>query len=177
MDEFEYLFFIAVLGSNKVGKKTLAKSRFLKPMSHLDYMLTIGVEFATKTVVIDITKVKLAFRILSSAQRFWDKSQRVNCGVHVRSSNGAIILYDLTDPTTIEKLSHWIQIVKDNAKDIPILLVGNKFDLKQQREVSKEQIEQIENQYNINSTIEISLKTGENVESMILNLTRLILKK
>lgn len=176
MAEYKYLLFIAVLGSENVGKKTLAKSRFLENPSDLDYMLTIGMEFSTKTVEIDETVVKLLFRIFSHSKYRWDRTRKGNLEIHLRHSHGAIILYDVTNSKSIEQIPQWIQIVKDNAGDIPILLVGNKLDLEQQREVTKEQIETIKNEHNIVASMEISAKTGENVEKMIMVLTRMILQ-
>ncbi len=173
---FEYLYHISVLGSENVGKKTLAKSRFLTSPSILDDMLTMGVEFSATIVEIYETKVKLLFRIFSRKQYFWDKTQRVNLEIHVRSSNGAVILYDITNPKTLEQVPRWIQIVKDNAGDIPILLVGNKLDLEEQREISKEQVEKVKEHHHISSAMEISVKTGENVEKMFLNLAGMTLK-
>lgn len=176
MDEYKYLLFIAVLGSEQVGKKSLAKSKFLENPSDLDYMVTIGMEFSTKTVEIDEIVVKLLFRIFSHSKYRWDRTRKGNLEIHLRHSHGAIILYDVTNSKSIEQIPQWIQIVKDNAGDIPILLVGNKLDLEQRREVTKEQIETIKNEHNIAASMKISAKTGENVEKMIMVLSRMILQ-
>ena len=125
---YEYLFDIAVLGSENVGKKTFAKSRFFENPSHLDFMLTMGVEFSIKTVEIYETIAKLLFRILSRKQYWWDKKKKINLEIHVRNSHGTVILYDITNSKSLKQIPQWIQIVKDNAGDIPILLVGNKLD-------------------------------------------------
>ena len=173
---FEYLFDIAVLGSENVGKKSLAKSQFLEKLTNLNEILTIGWEFSTKTVKIDETGVKLCFLILSHKKRWWDKPLKGYLENLVRRSHGAIILYDISNPNSREKIPQWIQIVKDNAGDIPIFLVGNKLDVKEQSKILKEQIQTIKNDYNIASVLEISVKTGENVENMIVSLTRMMLK-
>jgi len=174
---YNILFEIAILGSEHVGKKTLAKSKFLDNLGDLDYMLTIGMEFSNKKVKIDQTIVMLLIRTFSDKHRWWIKSPKGNLGNNMRGTKGAIVLYDITNSKSLERGPQWIQIVKDNAGDIPILLVGNKLDLKEQREVSKEQIEKIKNEYNIASALEISVKTGENVEKLFSDLTNLILNQ
>ena len=174
---YNILFEIAILGSEHVGKKTLAKSKFLDNLGDLDYMLTIGMEFSNKKVKIDQTIVMLLIRTFSDKHRWWIKSPKGNLGNNMRGTKGAIVLYDITNSKSLEQIPQWIQIVRDNAGDIPILLVGNKLDLKEQREVSKEQIEKIKNEYNIASALEISVKTGENVEKLFSDLTNLILNQ
>ena len=174
---YDLLLEIAILGSEHVGKKTLAKSKFLDNLGDLDYMLTIGMEFSNKKVKIDQTIVMLLIRTFSDKHRWWIKSPKGNLGNNMRGTKGAIVLYDITNSKSLERGPQWIQIVKDNAGDIPILLVGNKLDLKEQREVSKEQIEKIKNEYNIASALEISVKTGENVEKLFSDLTNLILNQ
>jgi len=174
---YDLLLEIAILGSEHVGKKTLAKSKFLDSFGDQDYMSTIGMIFSRKTVKIDQTIAKLFIRIFNDKQHWWPKTRRGPLGMNMSGSVGAIILYDITNSKSLERGPQWIQIVKDNAGDIPILLVGNKLDLKEQREVSKEQIEKIKNEYNIASALEISVKTGENVEKLFSDLANLILNQ
>jgi len=174
---YNILFEIAILGSEHVGKKTLAKSKFLDNLGDLDYMLTIGMEISNKKVKIDQTIVMLLIRTFSDKQRWWNKSQKGNLGNFIRGTKGAIILYDITNSKSLEQIPQWIQIVKDNAGDIPILLVGNKYDLEQQREVAEEQIEMIKKEHNLAAEMEISAKTGENLEKLFSNLTHLILNQ
>ena len=172
---YDYLIDIAILGSEHVGKKTLAKSKFLDSFGDQDFMLTIGMIFSNKTVKIDQTIVKLCIRIFSDKQYWWDNTRRGPLGMNMSGSHGAIILYDITNAKSLKRGPQWIQIVKDNARDIPILLVGNKLDLEEQREVSKEQAEEIKNKHSLASVMEISVKTEENLEKMISTLTDLIM--
>ncbi len=169
-------FRISVFGCKNVGKKTFAKSKFIYNPSDLDYMKTIGIEISTKKVEIYEAEVMLSFFIFSPEQRFWDNTQKHNLEVYVRGSAGAVIMYDITNPISLDRASQWIQIIKNNAEDIPILLLGNKLDLEEQREVSKEQVKKFKGDNIISSSMEISVKTGENVEKMFFNLTCMVLK-
>lgn len=170
----KYLFHIAVLGSENVGKKTLAKSKFFEQPSNLYTLRIYGWELAIKTVEIDEVKAKLLFQIFSHKHYWWDKTTPVNAETHIRGKHGAIILYDITNQESLELIRQWIKIVKDNAGDIPIFLVGNKLDLTQQREITKEQIEKIKNEYEIAASMEISAKTGKNVEKLASKLVGMI---
>ena len=172
---YDLLFDIAILGSEDVGKKTLAKSKFLDSFDDQDYMLTIGINISIKTIKVDQTRVKLFFRIFSDKQYWWRKTRKGNLGINMSGACGAIILYDVTNSKSLDRVPQWIQIVKDNAGDIPIFLVGNKLDLKKQRNISKEQIETFRKKYELTSVLEISAKTGENVEKMFSNLANLVL--
>ena len=172
---YQYPSDITVLGSEKVGKKTLTKFKLLSNISELDYMFTMGMGISIKTIEIDNTIVKLRFSIFSCVQYWWDGTLKGILQNLVRGAHGAIILYDITNSKSLERIPQWIRVVKDNAGEVPIILVGNKLDLKQQREITKEQVEKIKNEHDIASSMEISLKTGENVEKMVSNLTRMIL--
>lgn len=166
---------IVVLGSKNVGKKTMVKSKFFDSPGDSEFMAMIGVAFPIKNIEIYETKVKLRFRIFTHEQRFWGKNQKVNLEIQVRRKHGAIVIYDITNSETLEQASHWIQIVKDNTEGIPIFLVGNKLDLEEQREVSKEQAEKIKNKHNLASVMEISVKSEENMEKMISELAYMII--
>lgn len=86
-------------------------------------------------------------------------------------------MYDITNAQTLKRLSEWVKLAKNYKEDVPILLVGNKIDLEQKREVSKEQIERFKVNNKISESMEISLETGENVEEMFLRLTKMLLNK
>ena len=175
MVDFEYLFDIAVLGSEQVGKKTLAKSKVLGSFSDLDYMSTTGIDFASKTIEIGNTAAKLLIRVYNHKQLWWKNNDKINLEILVRHTHGAIILYDLTNLKSLEQTPQWIQIVRNNAGDIPIILVGNKSDLVRQREITNEHIEKVIQKHGVASSMEISATTGENIERMLINLTSKIL--
>ena len=66
-------------------------------------------------------------------------------------------------------------MIKEQAGDIPILLLGNKIDLKSNRKISKKTIEEISENYKNSSFLEVSSKTGKNVNKVFKNLTKEIL--
>jgi small GTP-binding protein len=65
-----------------------------------------------------------------------------------RNSNGVIIVYDVTNKSTFEKVQEWVQSVYDNTdRSIKMILVGNKIDLN--REVSTEEGKKLAEFYKI----------------------------
>ena len=172
---WEYSFKIFLLADNDVGKETLAKSNSFKRHfegSPSSYMMTTGVVFTTKMVEHRGKNIVLKFWIISDEkerfQHIWKQ--------YIKGSLGVILMYDITNAKTLNMVSEWCQMVKDYRKDIPILLVGNKSDLEEQREVSKDRVDKFKVEHDISSSMEISLKTGENTEKMFMKITEMSLK-
>lgn len=66
-------------------------------------------------------------------QSFWEN--------YIKGSNGVVLMYDITRLNSLTRLIEWCHFAQNYKKDIPILLVGNKLDLEEQRDVSKDQVE------------------------------------
>lgn len=82
--------------------------------------------------------------------------------IYFKGSNGALGVYDLTNPQSLLKLPGWVSSIKKSVKKtIPMLILGNKSDLK--RQVEKSEAEDLSNRLNC-EYLETSAKTGENVE-------------
>ena len=88
------------------------------------------------------------------------------------------MMYDITKLKTLNWLSKRFSLIKEyKTDDLPILLVGNKLDLEENREVLKEHVENFKEKYGLLSSMEVSLKTGENVEKMMIKISNLIIEK
>lgn len=125
------------------------------------HRLTTGVDVLNKTVKLRGNNVKLHIWVLSPAERFNSIRE-----MYVRGSLGAIILYDITIVNTLNRISKWCQLIREKNGNIPILLVGNKLDLEDLREISIDQANKIIEDLQLSAFMEISSKTGENVELM-----------
>ncbi|MFX0005255.1 MAG: hypothetical protein ACFFA7_01925 [Promethearchaeota archaeon] len=134
------------------------------------YIKSVGVEPYSKNVEIDGKNIKLVLRLCSLEARFFSIVEGVMRNLPL------ILLYNVSNNKTLNKLLE-NQFIKNLKQDVPILLVGNKSTLEQNREVSKEQIEMLKEQYNILASMEISLNTGENVEEMFRTTAKILLKE
>ncbi|MBA7680417.1 hypothetical protein ES703_88733 [subsurface metagenome] len=161
-DEYDYLFKCIVVGDGGVGKTALT-IRFSKGFFTEDYKMTIGVDFHVKTISIDTEeegpiKVKLQIWDTGGQERF--SSIRP---MYYRGSLGGLLIFDLTSYESFEHLPQWIEEVRSNLKsEIPLLLVGNKSDLINERALSNEEINNFTQKFNL-YYMETSAKTGVGV--------------
>lgn len=155
---------ICMFADNDVGKKTFTQ-KFIGPVRKDDLSMTIGVDLRSKEIDIDGKILILQFWIANIEERFQDIWKG-----YIRDCKGVILMYDITNAKSLNRLSEWVQLIRNNLEydDVPILLVGNKLDLEENREISKEQVENFITDNDISESMEISLQTAENVEKMFL---------
>ena len=159
MTDYDYTFKLMMLGDASVGKTSLTL-RYISGYFMEDLKLTIGVDFYSKTTLFNEKKVKLQMWDFGGEERF-----RFLLSQYCKGANGAFFLYDITNVRSIDHLPEWTQIVRENAGDIPIMLIGSKKDLDEFRAVPREDGILAAKKYNLASFIELSSKTGENVEN------------
>jgi len=160
-EEYDYLFKSIVVGDGGVGKTALTL-RFSKGFFTEDYKMTIGVDFHVKTIEIDAEEGQIRAKL-----QIWDTGGQERFSsirpMYYRGSLGALALFDLTNAASFEHLPQWIEEIRANVKtEIPLLLVGNKSDLVEQRAVSLEEINNFTSNFNL-YYMETSAKTGEGV--------------
>ncbi|MFX0143637.1 MAG: GTP-binding protein [Candidatus Hodarchaeota archaeon] len=160
-EEYDYLFKSIVVGDGGVGKTALTL-RFSKGFFTEDYKMTIGVDFHVKTISIDSVEGPIRAKL-----QIWDTGGQERFSsirpMYYRGSLGALLIFDLTNSASFEHLPQWIEEVRTNVKtEIPLLLVGNKSDLVDQRAVSLEEINKFTANFNL-YYMETSAKTGEGV--------------
>ncbi|MFX1480741.1 MAG: GTP-binding protein [Promethearchaeota archaeon] len=160
-EEYDYLFKSIVVGDGGVGKTALTL-RFSKGFFTEDYKMTIGVDFHVKTINIDANEGPIRAKL-----QIWDTGGQERFSsirpMYYRGSLGALLIFDLTNSSSFDHLPQWIEEVRTNVKiEIPLLLVGNKSDLMDQRAVSLEEINKFTNAFNL-FYMETSAKTGEGV--------------
>jgi len=158
MTSYYCTFKIMVLGDADTPKTSLT-IRYISGFYLEDLKLTIGVDFYSKTILYKGKKVKLQIWDFGGEERF-----RFLLHQYCKGANAALFLYNITNPSTLEHLPDWIRILREHAGDIPIILVGAKAHLEQFRAVSKEEGILAAKKYNLSGFIEVSAKTGQNVE-------------
>jgi len=169
---YEYLFKAIVIGDGGVGKTALTV-RFSKGIFTEDYKMTIGVDFNVKTISIEKPEGVIRCKL-----QVWDTGGEERFGsirpMYYQGSLGAILVFDLTNYASFEHLLKWIEEVRTNIKfEIPLLLVGNKSDLSDQRAISMKEVKQFAKDFNLHY-IETSAKTGESVDDCFYVLTCLM---
>ena len=160
-----------MLGDAAVGKTSLT-IRFISGFFLDDLKLTIGVDFYSKTTNFNDKKVKLQIWDFGGEERF-----RFLLHQYCKGANAAFFLYDITNRLSLDHLPDWTQIIREHAGDIPIMLIGSKVDLKEFRAVTREEGILAAKKYNLSTFIELSSKTGENVEKSFDVITETLFEK
>lgn len=173
----DFTFKLLMLGDASVGKTSLTH-RYITGVFVDSPRLTIGVDFFSKKIRLEnsnsnsVKTVKIQIWDFGGEERF-----RFLLPTYSKGSNAAFFLYDITSRKTFESLSVWIQIIRKHAGNIPIFLIGSKKDLVDHRQISFEEASQKGKEFLLTRHIELSAKTGENVEESFQLLTELLLKK
>jgi len=166
---YDYTFKILLVGLPGVGKRNLTQ-RYCYDVFDPQDKLTIGVDFHVKTVEIHGKRIKLQIWDVAGEERF-----RFLLPTYTLGANAAMIIFDITKFKTIDQIYNWIQIIREKAGDIPIMLIGNKLDLEDSRKLKREKGIEIANEFNLSSYSEISTKTGQNVEKIFEALTESVI--
>lgn len=151
---------IVFLGDQGVGKTSLI-TRFMYDTFDDQYAATIGIDFLSKTMYLEDNKtIRLQLWDTAGQERF-----RSLIPSYIRDSNVAIVCYDITDRKTFDNLEKWINEVKlERGNDVIIVLVGNKSDLNNKRQVSLEDLEKLAKSINCDIFLETSTKANYNIK-------------
>ena len=167
----KFILKILTAGEGGVGKTTLLH-RYVEGKFSADTKMTIGVEFFLKEVVIDGKQCTLQLWDFGGQERF-----RFLLESYVLGAKGALLMFDLTRPMTLENLHQWVDICRKGDSNLPILFVGTKIDLVNDIMVNDDYALSFKEQFDLFDFLKISSKSGENVSEAFENLTRKILER
>jgi small GTP-binding protein len=162
---------ILLIGDSLVGKTCLI-SRYAIGVFNEDYISTVGFDSRQKEEIINNEKVLVKIFDTAGQERF--KSITAN---YLRNAEGVILVYDLTSTESFENLKFWIESIKNNLgndEPIPIIIIGNKIDLEDAREINKSVAEKFAKDNNY-KYFETSAKTGEGVDDAFREIVKQIL--
>ena len=153
----KYIVRVLTLGYTDVGKTSILNRYFNNNFSP-NLLSTIGIDFKTKFFKFDEEKVKLNFIDTAGQEKF--RAISVN---YLKGINGVILVFDITKRETFDLIQGWIEnINQNNEGNIGKILLGNKLDLEDNREVLKEDAEKLANELEC-QYFEGSAKSGENI--------------
>ena len=162
---------IMTLGISSVGKTSFI-FRFTENTFQNLIISTIGIDFKVKIIEIENIKYKLIFYDTAGQEKF--KSVAPNL---IKKAHGIIIMYDITNKSSFNSIPDIIKNIKEEkGNDFPMILIGNKIDLEQDREIKKEQGEDLASKNGI-EFFEISNKEGINVQEAGFAIVNKILEK
>ncbi len=167
-EEPKYIIKITILGEKNVGKTSLVY-RYIENKFRESYKATLGVNLLKKDMEVDGNSVSAQIWDLGGQDSF--RSLRK---LYLEGANGAFIIFDVTDRKSFDKLNEWVESFKEARGEQPMVLIGNKSDLENQRKITDTEASNYAKENNM-ELILTSAKTGQNVEEAFIKLTKRIL--
>ena len=164
-------FKILTIGESGVGKTCILR-RFVENKFLKNHLATIGIDFKTKTLIINKQEIKLKIWDTAGQERFRNITTQ-----YYKGADGIVLIYDVTDDASYEKIRDWMEQILSTTKreDIGLVLLGNKCDM-EPRAVSEEQGNKMAEELNV-SYFETSALTGQGINEAFNELTRDIMKR
>jgi len=163
---YDYLFKLLLIGDSGVGK-TCVLFRFSEDAFNATFISTIGIDFKIRTIELDGKKIKLQIWDTAGQERF-----RTITTAYYRGAMGIMLVYDITNEKSFDNIKNWIRNIEEHASaDVEKMILGNKCDMNDRRQVSKERGEELAIEYGI-KFMETSAKASINVEEAFFTLAR-----
>ena len=164
---------IVTLGNGQVGKTSIIL-RYIDDRFSANYLSTIGIDSKIKKIKMpNGEQIKVKISDTAGQERF-----RSIASNYLKKANGILLVYDITCHESFSDINKWLQEINKNESTKPMVLIGNKSDLEDKREVPKE--EGMGYAKNVAKNIpfyETSCKTGDNVDKAIMDLVNQIYNK
>ena len=168
--DFDVLLKIAVLGDATVGKTNLVL-RFTENTFSPNVAPTVGYDYKSKTITLTNSNKKAKLQIWDTAgqERFMALSKTV-----YQKVDGVMLVYDITRRPTFENILSWINRVKEFKSNFPIIIIGNKIDKEDERQVTYEEGKNFGDEHKL-KFFETSALNGVNVEEAFINFSNEVL--
>ena len=165
-----FLFKYIIIGDSFVGKSKILL-RYTNNTYNENFVITIGAEFGAKTIIIDEQEIRI---------QIWDTAGMENFKSITRSyyknSICALIVYDISNKDSFKNVLNWIEDCKVfSPKNILLVLIGNKSDLNDKRQVSIEEGKKVADENNM-IFFETSAKDNVNINEVFLKSAQKILE-
>ena len=170
-ENYEMMFKVVLVGDSSVGKTNIM-SKYLKNEFHEDSKATVGVEFGSKQFTVEGHQVKAQIWDTAGQERY-----KAITSAYYKGAKGAFVVYDITRKQSFDSVDRWINDIKAAAdKNLTIIIIGNKCDLEDQRQVNKEQGEEKAKSYEV-AFMETSALSGENLDKAFDKMINEVFKK
>lgn len=153
-----------LLGDSKVGKSAFL-SRYFKNQFHETFLSTIGISDDNKIIKVGEDILKLTVWDTAGQERFRSLPKK-----YYHKADAILLLFDVTDQTTFDNVSTWIEDIKKTAEaNLTIYLIGNKVDLIDKRVISRKDAVEKAKLFNM-KYFEVSCKLNLSISEVVSNL-------
>ena len=133
-EEYDMIFKVVLIGDSGVGKTNIL-SRYVRDDFSIETKSTVGVEFGSKVLKVNNTSIKIQIWDTAGQERYKSITK-----AYYKGAKGAFVVYDITRKETFSSVEKWVDELKNNGDEgVCIILLGNKCDLEDQRQVSTEE--------------------------------------
>lgn len=123
-------FKVVLLGEGAVGKTSLML-RYVENKFNPRHISTLQASFSCKKITLDGSAIELNIWDTAGQERFHALGP-----IYYRGSHGALLIYDITDEHSFEKVKLWVKELQRMLGDsVVLMIVGNKIDLSRNRNV------------------------------------------
>uniref|UniRef100_A0A3Q4MDW3 small monomeric GTPase n=1 Tax=Neolamprologus brichardi TaxID=32507 RepID=A0A3Q4MDW3_NEOBR len=165
------LFKVVLVGNSSVGKTSLLRS-FCEGRFHPSTTATVGIDYSVKTLTLDNMQVAMQLWDTAGQERYRSITKQF-----FRKADGVVVMYDVTVEESFKAVRPWLTNVQEAAGEgIHILLLGNKMDMNEDREVSFKEAEQLAYENKVMFS-EVSAYTGKNVTESLTHLARVLMEQ
>ena len=148
---------VVTLGNSNVGKTALV-TRWLEDRFDTSFNPTVGAGFQVQPVDYDGRSYQL---------HIWDTAgqdqYRNTTAIYCRDAKGALVTFDVTERSSFDDVENWVALISDSVNQTPFVLVGNKIDLYDKRQVSSDEADELARRLG-GSYFETSALSGQGVE-------------
>ena len=170
-DECEMNFKIVIVGDSFVGKTNIM-SKYLKNKFNENSKATVGVEFGSKQFNIEGHLINAQIWDTAGTEKY-----KAITSAYYRGAKGGFVVYDITRKDSFKSVDKWVNdLIAAGDKKMIILVIGNKCDLEEKREVTKEQGESKARFLEV-AFMETSALSGENLDKAFEMMMNEIYKK
>jgi Ras-related protein Rab-1A len=159
MDTYDYLFKILLIGNPSVGKSSIF-SQYVDNNYYDLGVSTLGLDFKIKTIKTDNKYIKLQIWDTGGQERFKTITRSYYRGCH-----GIIIVFDITNRNSFDNIRNWIYEINNHSENTCNILVGNKLDLIDKREITYKEGKEFADMYDL-KYIEVSASNNINIDNI-----------
>jgi len=154
------IYKLLIIGESSVGKTSIIL-RYTENKFDNSGIATCGVDVKYKYVSYENIKIRLDIWDTAGQERFRGLAKN-----YFRGSNGFILVYDITNQKSFEKLKGWMNDAKEKMDpNSKMIVIGNKKDCQENREVDLDILEDFANKNKV-KTLEVSAKTNEGIDEI-----------
>ena len=143
--EYESIIKILLIGNSGVGKTNFI-FRFIDNSYTAAHLSTVGFDFKSKIIKLPKSKKTVKLQIWDTAGQ--ERYISVNKNLFLKVQ-GILLFYSITDRESFDDINKWVDIIKDTCELLPIILIGNKSDDKDNRIVSEDEGKKLAKKYKL----------------------------